>query len=86
MWPALAFFAAAVMAAVWLAARWGEKRFDHHVESALALTQARDRHPAVRGRCRCGRYMTPFPLPGAGGDPEPFTHSHDCCQPIREAL
>ena len=90
MWAGLAVLAGLVLAGVWVAyALWDERRWDHHVDSALRLAEARDRHPAARGRCMCRQRVMPDGLSAIEtwrGPGEPMLHTRDMCQPLREAM
>lgn len=97
---AVAAAAVAFLAALWWWDRRAARAFDRHVDAALALAAARDRHPATRGRrpsCACDdpgslRAHTPtrcVPLCACRRrlpDPEPWHHGRHGCFPARELM
>ena len=86
MWVAAAAgFVAVLAAAGWTLHRWA-RGFDRHVDEALALANARSRHPVSRGRCRCGRYLMSADWTESHKPGEPMIHTLDTCQPRREML
>lgn len=88
MWPILAALAVVTIGAVWVLTVWADRRYDKHAEEALALANARTRHPATRRRCMCGRYLldSSRDIQLADDQGEPFRHQHAVCQPVRESL